>query len=203
MWAMTRSPLLLLAVGAALALGACGSSDDNGGSGSSAKSQDDKAFEGALKYAKCMREHGIDMPDPQRVGSGGIKQTMNGKPGSRAKMDAANKDCQKYMQIGGGRAPSAAEQAKAKDAMLAYAKCMRDNGVDMPDPKFSNSGGGVTFQLGGPGNKGGSTGGPNPDSPAFKAADKVCHSKLADLEKGGPGGDDGPSTSSSGEDGKG
>jgi hypothetical protein len=202
MWAMTRSPLLLLAVGAALALGACGSSDDNGGSGSSAKSQDDKAFEGALKYAKCMREHGIDMPDPQRVGSGGIKQTMNGKPGSRAKMDAANKDCQKYMQTGGGRAPSAAEQAKAKDAMLAYAKCMRDNGVDMPDPKFSNSGGGVTFELGGPGSKGGSTGGPNPDSPTFKAADKACHSKLAGLGKGGPGGDGGPSTSSGGEDGK-
>jgi hypothetical protein len=200
MWVMTRSPLLLLAVGAALALGACGSSDDSGGSGSNAKSQDDKAFEGALKYAKCMREHGIDMPDPQRVGSGGIKQTMKGGPGSKAKMDAANKDCQKYQQIGGGRAPSAAEQAKAKDAMLAYAKCMRDNGVDMPDPKFSNSGGGVTFQLGGPGNKGGSTGGPNPDSPTFKAADKVCHSKLADLEKGGPGGDSGPSTSKGGED---
>jgi hypothetical protein len=195
MWAMTRSPLLLLAVGAALALGACGSSDDSGGSGSSATSQQDKAFEGALKYAKCMREHGIDMPDPQRVGSGGIKQTMKGKPGSRAKMDAANKDCQKYMQIGGGRAPSAAEQAKAKDAMLAYAKCMRGQGVDMPDPKFSSSGGGVTFQMGGPGNKGGSTGGPNPESPTFKAADKVCHPKLADLEKGGPGGDGGPSTS--------
>jgi hypothetical protein len=201
MWAMTRSPLLLLAVGAALALGACGSSDDNGGSGSSAKSQDDKAFEGALRYAKCMREHGIDMPDPQRVGNGGIKQTMNGRPGSRAKMEAANKDCQKYMQKGGGRAPSAAEQAKAKDAMLAYAKCMRDNGVDMPDPKFSSSGGGVTFQLGGPDSKGGSTGGPNPESPTFKAADKVCHSKLAGLGKGGPG--DGPSTSSSGEEDKG
>jgi hypothetical protein len=202
MSAMTRSPLIVAVVAAALAVGACGSSDDGTGGSGSAKSQDDKAFEGALKYAKCMREHGIDMPDPQRVGSGGIKQTMNGRPGSRAKMEAANKDCQKYMQIGGGRAPSAAEQAKAKDAMLAYAKCMRDNGVDMPDPKFSNSGGGVTFQLGGPGNKGGSTGGPNPDSPTFKAADKVCHSKLADLEKGGPGGDDGPSTSS-GEDGKG
>jgi hypothetical protein len=194
MWAMTRSPLLLIAaVGAALALGACGSSDDNGGA-SSGKSGSDKAFQGALKYAKCMREHGIDMPDPQRVGSGGIKQTMNGKPGSKAKMDAANKDCQKYMQIGGGKAPSAAEQAKAKDAMLAYAKCMRDNGVDMPDPKFSSSGGGVTFQLGGPGKKGGTTGGPNPESPAFKKADEACHGKLAGLSKGGP--DGGPATSS-------
>jgi hypothetical protein len=200
MWVMTRSPLLLLAaVGSALALAACGGSDDNGGAASGRGNQD-KAFEGALKYAKCMRDHGIDMPDPQRVGSGGIKQTVNGRPGSKAKMDAANKDCQKYMQIGGGKAPSAAEQAKVKDAMLAYAKCMRGQGVNMPDPKFSNSGGGVTFQLGGPGNKGGSTGGPNPDAPGFKAADKVCHSKLADLEKGGPGGDAGPSTSSGGKD---
>jgi hypothetical protein len=200
MWAMTRSPLILVAVAAALALGACGSSDDNGGSGSSATSRQDKAFEGALKFAKCMREHGIDMPDPQRVGSGGIKQTLNGKPGSQAKMEAAQKDCQKYMQIGGGKAPSAAEQAKVKDALLAYAKCMRDNGVDMPDPKFSNGGGGATFQLGGAGNQGGRTAGPNPDSPAFKSADKVCHSKLAGLGKGGP--IEGPSTGS-GEEGKG
>jgi hypothetical protein len=78
--------------------------------------------------------------------------------------------------------------------MLAYAKCMRAQGIDMPDPKFSSGrGGGTTFQLAGPGGKGGKTG-PNPDSPAFKAADKACHSKLADIEKGGPGGE-GPSTS--------
>jgi hypothetical protein len=190
MWVMTRSPLLLLAaVATALALGACGSSDDNGPG--SAKSSQDKAFDGALKYAKCMRDHGIDMPDPQREGSGGIKVTMNGRPGSKAKMDAANKDCQKYMKIGGGKAPSAAEQAKAKDAMLAYAKCMRAQGVNMPDPTFSSSGGGTTFQLGGPG-KGGNAG-PNPDSPTFKAADKVCHAKLAALGKNGPL--EGPSTS--------
>ena len=187
MLGMTRSPLMIVVVAAALALGACGGSgDDNGGGGS----KQDKAFEGALKFAKCMREHGIDMPDPQRTGSGGIKQTVNGKPGSRAAMEAAQKACQKYMQIGGGKAPSAAEQAKVRNAMLAYAKCMRDNGVDMPDPKFSGSGGGVTFQLG-TGSSNGSSGGPNPESPAFKAADKVCHSKLG--QKAGPFGD-GPST---------
>ena len=200
MWAMTRSPLILLAVAAALALGACGSSDDKGGSGS-ADGKQDKAFEGALQFAKCMREHGIDTPDPQRVGNGGIKMTMKGGATNRAAMESAQKACQKYMKVGGGKAPSAAEQAKAKDAMLAYAKCMRGRGVDMPDPKFSTAGGGATFQLGGPGKKGGASGGPNPDSPAFKAADKVCHSKLADIEKGGPGGDGGPSTSSSSEDG--
>jgi hypothetical protein len=197
MWAMTRSPLLLAAVAAAaLALGACGSSDDNGTSG---KSQGDKAFQGALKYAKCMRDHGIDMPDPQRVGSGGIKQTMKAGPNmNTAKVQSAQKDCQKYMDTGGGRTLSAAEKAKVQNSMLAYAKCMRQNGVDMPDPKFANGGGGVTFQLGGPGKKGASTGGPNPESPAFKKADEACHGKLADLGKGGP--DGGPSTQSAGSD---
>jgi hypothetical protein len=182
---MTRSLLILVAVGAALALGACGGSGNDNGSGGSGQNRDDKAFQGALNFAKCMREHGIDVPDPQRVGNGGIKQTLNGRPGSEAKMKAAQDACQKYMKIGGGKAPSAAEQAKAKDAMLAYAKCMRANGVDMPDPKFSSGGGGVTFQLGRAGKNGGSTSGPNPDSPAFKAADKACHSKLAGLGKGG------------------
>jgi hypothetical protein len=76
---------------------------------------------------------------------------------------------------------------------------MRANGVDMPDPKFNGTGGGATFSLGGPGKKGGSTGGPNPESPAFKKADEACHSKLAGLGKGGPG-DGGPSVSSGGGD---
>src|SRR5262245_5918390 len=87
--------LLLLAVAGALALGACGGSNDPGGG--SAKSDGDKAFEGALKYAQCMRDHGIDTPDPQRVGNGGIKQTMKaGANVDTAKVQAAQKDCQKY-----------------------------------------------------------------------------------------------------------
>src|SRR4029450_5997642 len=72
---LTPSPLLIAAVAAALTLGACGGSDDGSGSGT-AKSQEDKAFEGALKFAKCMRDHGIDMPDPKKTAGGGIKQTM-------------------------------------------------------------------------------------------------------------------------------
>src|SRR5919201_159324 len=92
----------------------------------------------------------------------------------------------------GGGSSASSRQDKAFEGALKFAKCMRENGIDMPDPKFSGSGGGVTFQLG-TGSRNGSSGGPNPDSPAFKAADKVCHSKLAGLGKGGPGGD-GPST---------
>jgi hypothetical protein len=173
---MTRSPLLIAAVGAALALGACGGSDGGGGS---ASSDQDKAYEGALKFAKCMREHGIDMPDPQKDANGRIKITA--RSGARsgtdnAKMQAAQKACQKYLKAGGGRAPNAAEQAKAKDAMLAYTRCMREQGVKIRDPEFSK--GGILSSVGGPGQT-------NPDSPKFKAADKVCHKYLSEVE--GPG----------------
>jgi hypothetical protein len=175
---MTRSPLLIAAVGAALALGACGGSDDGGGSGSSAE---DKAYQGALKFAKCMREHGVDMPDPKKDANGRIKITAKASARSGtddAKMQAAQKACQKYLKAGGGPAPNAAEQAKAKDAMLDYTRCMREHGVKIRDPEFSK--GGILSSVGGPGQT-------NPDSPKFKAADKVCHKYLADVE--GPGAD--------------
>src|SRR5919197_1916787 len=121
---MTRSPLLLAVVAAALALGACGSSDDGGGSkGSSRASQQDKAFEGALKFSKCMRDHGVDFPDPQRAGSGGIKLTAKNINPNDPKTKAAQQACQKYMQIGGGETIDPARRARLQEAALKYARC--------------------------------------------------------------------------------
>jgi hypothetical protein len=183
---MTRSPLLLAAVGAALALGACGSSDDDGGSPTSGASRQDKAFEGALKFSKCMRDHGVDFPDPQRVGSGGIKITGRNINPNDPKTKAAQNACQKYMQIGGGETIDPARRAALQESALKFARCMREHGVDMPDPKLSGKGG-LTFQAG-PGSGGGNSGpgkglgGVNPDSPKFKAADKACNHFLGDRE---------------------
>jgi hypothetical protein len=188
---MTRSPLIL-ALAATLALGACGS-DDGGGSGApSTASREDKAFDGALKFSKCMRDHGVDFPDPQRVGSGGIKLTARNINPNDPKTKAAQSACQKYMQIGGGETLDPARRAKLQEAALDYARCMRQHGVDMPDPQLSGKGG-LTFQAG---PRSGGTGGPstsgngkglgvNPDSPRFKAADKACNHFLGDRE--GPG----------------
>jgi hypothetical protein len=188
---MTRSPLLLAAVAAALALGACGSSDDKGGGKASAGSAQDKAFDGALKFSKCMRDHGVDFPDPQRVGAGGIKLSGGKINPNDPKTKAAQSACQKYMQIGGGETVDPAKRAKLQEAALAYARCMRGQGVNIPDPKMAGNGGGFTFQAGGPA-KGSGSGpnsarqglGVNPDSPKFKAADKVCNHFLGAV---GPG----------------
>jgi hypothetical protein len=174
----TRAPLLLAALAGTLALGACGS----GGSPGSTKSAQDKAFEGALKFAKCMRQHGVDMPDPTRSGNGGINIQMGRQGGGKIRTNdpsikAAQSACQKYLQTGGGRAPSPAERARMQAAMLAYTHCMRSHGVKMADPKFS--GGGVSMEVGGPGQT-------RPDSPLFKAADQACHGKLGKGKTGAP-----------------
>ena len=69
-----------------------------------------------------------------------------------------------------------------QQAMLDFAKCMREHGIDIPDPQFGD-GGRVTIGLGGgPGGEDGpSTDGPafDPDDAKFQEAQEAC---------GGPGG---------------
>jgi hypothetical protein len=186
MSSMTRYPLILAAIAGALTLGACGA--NNGNNGAPSASDEDKAFEGAVKFSRCMRQHGVDMPDPQRVGDGGIR--VGGPSARRLKMGqldpklkTAEKACSKYMELGGGGpAMDPAQQARLQDAFFAYARCMRSKGVDMPDPKVSSHG--VQMRVkGGPGGPGPGKGGPG--SPVFNAADKSCHHFLAQVEPKG------------------
>jgi hypothetical protein len=167
-------PTLLVIPLAAVLVGACG------GSGTPSASDGDTNEERALKFTRCMREHGIDMPDPVTKANGErtFRVNASGGPGrgngpDPARMEAADKACRKYAP-NGGKPPSAAEQQEMRDRALAFSKCMRDHGVDFPDPKFSGNGG-VTI------------GGPratfNPDSPSFKAGEKACQSLM-----GMPGG---------------
>jgi hypothetical protein len=160
-----------------------------------------------LNYAQCMRDHGVDMPDPvfSHDGSGGGTVTQegpNGNPKDNPGFQAAQQACQHFLddvrKEGGGKQLSADEQK----AFLDFAACMRDHGVDMPDPDFS--GGGVSIQVGGPsGGGGGGDGGAriDPQSPAFQAAQTACQHFLGDAGMGkfgtggGPAG--GPAASAS------
>jgi hypothetical protein len=67
--------------------------------------------------------------------------------------------------------------------MLSFAKCMREHGVDMPDPQFSENGGGGFFPAG----PGGGQGGVNPDSPTFREAQKACGEILENALPDRPG----------------
>jgi hypothetical protein len=190
---MTRYPLILAAIAGALTLGACGANNKDGAASASGQ---DKAFEGALKFSKCMREHGVDFPDPTRVGNGGIR--IGGPPGGPGKtrgkrgvpdpkMRTAEAACRKYLEAGGGGKPmDPAQQARLQDAFFAYARCMRGKGVNMPDPKVTSQG--VQMRVeGGPSSAARGPKGAAPESPVFKAADTACHHFLAAVEQKGGG----------------
>jgi hypothetical protein len=156
---------------------------DAAGASSASPSGDDEADldpeDAMLKFAECMREHGVDMPDPSP--GGGVR--MNGEGLSEDQMEAAQAACQKWMDMAepedGGKELSEEE----KQSFLDMAACMRERGYNFPDPEFD--GGRVTQKV-----EKGEGDLPGPDDPAFKQDMEEC-SAAAGLE---PPGDDGGST---------
>ncbi|HEU4396339.1 MAG TPA: hypothetical protein VFU54_00720 [Actinomycetota bacterium] len=177
--------LVMLGLGLALGLGAaaCGGSPDGNGvatlggdgannqqqTGSGAAKKDPQ--QAALEFAKCMREHGVDMPDPEVDSQGRIRVTARAGRGQAdpKKLNAAQRACG-HLMGGGGEGPGKLDP-KAQDAMLAFAKCMREHGIDMPDP----TGNGLLFN---------SEQGPDPRSSKFKEAERACKHHLGDLGEG-------------------
>jgi hypothetical protein len=158
----------------ALALAACGADPATGGkSGDNADDMQDAA----LKYARCMREHDVDMPDP-RAGQHGIR--LSPPEGvSPSTMRTADAACRKYLEAVKPPAMSEEQQKQFRTAALANARCMREHGIDFPDPTFGPDGG-AQIKI-----KRGS--GIDPESAKFKAAQKACESTLP-KPPGGEGG---------------
>jgi hypothetical protein len=119
-------------------------SDGGGGTGG----PDSQEFRDAmLEYAECMRDHGIDMPDPEFDEGGGAFQLMpegeaGGHEGPSEEFQAADEACQPILEEAMPEAEqlSPEEQAERQDQMLAMAQCMRDKGYDMPDPQVDSNG---------------------------------------------------------------
>ncbi|GAA4016261.1 hypothetical protein GCM10022247_44120 [Allokutzneria multivorans] len=128
----------------ALVLAGCSGTPDNkvaslgGDKGKTAEQSDADVpkdpKERMLKFAKCMRDNGVDMPDPE-FGEGGSSITLGQGDVDRDKFEKANKACEKYS----GAKDFNPNDPKFKEEQLKFAKCMRDNGVDMPDPGADGS----------------------------------------------------------------
>ncbi|OHV35324.1 hypothetical protein BCD49_05160 [Pseudofrankia sp. EUN1h] len=159
-----------------LALAGCGSGDDSGtvasaagvGSGGAGA---DGATDGAtatssprpgdlaVKFAQCMRENGIDMPDPV---DGRIELRIDPST-PKETVDAAMAACREYSPQANGSAGSDPEmEAKSRD----FAACMRKNGVEaFPDPD--------------PGQRGIIIGPEAGDDPDFQTAQQACQGILS------------------------
>ncbi|MET9634551.1 hypothetical protein ABZX92_44580 [Lentzea sp. NPDC006480] len=125
-----------------MALTACGSKEQPNNAGQETK-------EDPIKFAQCMRENGVNVPDPKE-GEGG-SMVFEATPGEENgglpdenKMNAAHEACKKYLKNGGAYEPPSPEQ---QDKMRQQAKCMRDKGYNWPDPKFDGGGAAETLEL--------------------------------------------------------
>ncbi|MES9541668.1 hypothetical protein [Actinomadura sp. NPDC000600] len=76
-----------------------------------------------------MRENGVDMPDP---GSGDGQAWRLAKGGDRTKLKTAMEKCRSWLQAG-GELPDL-KDPKVRDQYVKFAQCMREHGVDIPDP---------------------------------------------------------------------
>ncbi|MFF3317453.1 hypothetical protein ACFYV5_18380 [Streptomyces sp. NPDC003035] len=97
-------------------------------------SEEGKKADQAFEHRKCLREQGLDVPEP-KPGEQGVGLTIGGDGMSKEKMEKAFKACRSKGGAGMGSEPTQAD----KDKALAYAKCMRENGFNMPDPKFDGA----------------------------------------------------------------
>jgi hypothetical protein len=130
-------------------------------------------------FSACMRANGVPkFPDANSDGGIALDASSGVNPDS-AQFKAAEKACQK-LEPKGGKAPSAAEQAKQHEQELKFSACMRSHGLSkFPDPVFSDGGRRTQLRID-------SKSGIDPNSPIFQAAQKTCQKLLPDtLGKGG------------------
>jgi hypothetical protein len=154
-----RAGAATAATGAALALAACG-----GGDGGGTADDRERMEQAALKHAQCLREHGLDVPDP-KPGGGGLVQIGPGEGGEPQKQRRAMEACEKHLRDVPPPKLSDEQKAEMRDAALAHARCMREHGIDFPDPKFGADGS-ITVRIG--------PGGVDPDDPKLREAEREC-----------------------------
>ena len=169
MAAMKTMIIVLSVAAAAVALSACGDSASDGSTAAAA----DRNRDALLKFARCMREQGLDFPDPV-VSEDGGEVRMRAAPAagtrlSAEKLRAAEAACAKYREAVTPPKISEEERAKMREQALAHARCMREQGLDFPDPQFEG-GGRMTQRVGGDG--------ADPDDSKFRAAMEKCRKKL-------------------------
>ncbi|WP_236009081.1 hypothetical protein [Actinomadura physcomitrii] len=134
-----RVRMIAVAGGVLVGAVACGGGGDGGdgvasvgGAAAKASASPSRSLspeDAQLKFAQCMRQNGVDVPDP---GSGHAETMRIGKGAEKGKLQAALKKCQSWLQAG-GKLPDL-KDPKVRDQYVKFAQCMREHGADMKDP---------------------------------------------------------------------
>jgi hypothetical protein len=150
---------------AALALAACsggGGGDSDAGNGSAGSADIHAA---AVYAAECMREKGYNVPDPTFDDQDNpvFQQPDLAKGTGLRAYQQARQECNRRLNeawVAAGR-PNRKEQDR--EHLLAFAQCMREQGVNVPDPD-AQGGWALDKQL--------------LRSPAWEPAAQACRDKL-------------------------
>ena len=175
---LPRRVLAAPVIGAALLVGltACGSSSPStttsAGAASGGTTSSSARYQARLNLAKCLRAHGVNVPDPSPNGGsaggggGGAFRTARSSPNFQSAMQA----CAQYRRQatpGGNLSP--AQRAQFQQDLVKFAQCMRSHNINIPDPTTSAGGGfGILRQI------------PSSErnSPAFRTALQACSTNL-------------------------
>ncbi len=132
---MQRVWLAATALSALMLFAACSeepddsvASADGSATGEASQSEAASEEEGLQAFAECMRDQGVDFPDPDPEGgfegAEELREVMEDEP-------EAVEACQEHLASGEVDLSDPEIQA----AMLEFSQCMRDNGIeDFPDP---------------------------------------------------------------------
>ncbi len=183
-----RAMAVLVLLLASLALAACGGSSSSSSSSNASASASASATGGVgprsgrfAAVRECLAKNGITLPKRtpgtgRPPGAGGFFGGAAGRPlpkgVTRAQYEAALKKCGGNL-AGRGRFFNSPARAQA---LATFAKCMRQNGVNLPAPNTSGSG--PVFD----------TKGLNTASAAFRAAESKCQGELQQAIPGRAGG---------------
>ncbi|MDT0442042.1 hypothetical protein [Streptomyces johnsoniae] len=174
----TRRALTAAAFAAAL-LTACGGGE--GGDGGQVPAADGGAspdaaagdaggaapVEQGRKFAECLRENGLEVPDPDPE-SGELDLTdAAGEGEGRDALMAAFEACRDLAPEQYAEQPE--PSGEQLDAMREFAACMRENGIDVPDPDPA---------------AGLEPGAVDPAAPGYDAALEACQEYLDGMGRG-------------------
>ena len=128
---MRALTLTAVAAAAGLLLTGCGALGGDDGTDTAAGSDEgpEKTIEEAmLDFAACMRDNGVDMPDPESDG-GMVALPVMGEDDEE--MMAAMEECEALLPVD-ENAPSDEERFETD---LKMAECLREHGIDVEDPE--------------------------------------------------------------------
>ena len=120
--------------------------------------------EKAREFAECMRDNGVDLPDPVPDGDGGFDFGLD-----QASVGFGDPEFQKAVLACRDKLPGGGQQylddPEVQAQLREFAQCMRDHGIDFPDPDPDGGFAGGLGDL-------------DRSSPGFQSALEGCKDKL-------------------------